>query len=540
MTTSTCTAKERYTQIAVNREHYLRTFRMCAALTVPHLMPPEGWTPGKELRRPAQSDGARGVNSLATKYLLGLLPTNIPNFKLEFPNIIGSLKAAAQGDIAKAKMAKANEQLKANLAKIPREALTYTSTFLHRPKIFESFKHVICGGNNLLWMMMSGDIRSIPLSKYCVLRDELGKPIEIIIEDKISAANLPPKLKGMFLKLSGQPNAEKLLRESSEDKGDSPQEPHTIYTYAKWNHATQRYRMVREYMETEVPDTESIYKEEDFPLVPLAFARSDGQDYGNSLVNDYIGVLMSLEAIAQAEATLAIAMSDFRYAIHPASGMRARDFMNTPIHSAVDVDPNHIKAITADKYGDLNAIANSKASLQREFGSAFLVFTSVARDAERVTAEEIRMMVQMLDEAQGGQYTALSGDFQMPYTRYQLRLVKKFAKVDINKHRSNGIRPKLITGIEALGQNSEASQVITFFQALGGIFGEAEVARRTNVDVVGARLGGNFNLDTDGFFRSQEELDAEAQAQAADEQNRAAVGPIINQAGGLLKQANEA
>ena len=45
---------------------------------------------------------------------------------------------------------------------------------------------------------------------------------------------------------------------------------------------------------------------------------------------------------------------------------------------------------------------------------AFLLNTAIQRDAERVTAQEIRYMAQQLETAMGGIYSLLSQEFQLP------------------------------------------------------------------------------------------------------------------------------
>jgi hypothetical protein len=76
------TAKERYNKLLTEREHYLDRAEECSELTIPSLIKPEGFTSSSDLYNPFQSVGARGVNNLASKLLLLLLPPNSPFFRL--------------------------------------------------------------------------------------------------------------------------------------------------------------------------------------------------------------------------------------------------------------------------------------------------------------------------------------------------------------------------------------------------------------------------------------------------------------------------
>ena len=76
------TAANKYENMAAGRETYLTRARRSAELTIPTLMPPSGHSSATEYPTPYQSVGARGVNNLASKLLLTLLPPNSPFFRL--------------------------------------------------------------------------------------------------------------------------------------------------------------------------------------------------------------------------------------------------------------------------------------------------------------------------------------------------------------------------------------------------------------------------------------------------------------------------
>ena len=75
--------KARYERLWTDRQQFLDRARQCAELTLPTLIPPEGHTHTTKYYTPWQGIGARGVNTLASKLLLALLPPNAPFFKLQ-------------------------------------------------------------------------------------------------------------------------------------------------------------------------------------------------------------------------------------------------------------------------------------------------------------------------------------------------------------------------------------------------------------------------------------------------------------------------
>ena len=71
----------RYEKLATERETFLNRGRECAKLTIPALHPDAGHSSSSILHTPYQGIGARGVNNLASKLLLSLLPPNTPFFR---------------------------------------------------------------------------------------------------------------------------------------------------------------------------------------------------------------------------------------------------------------------------------------------------------------------------------------------------------------------------------------------------------------------------------------------------------------------------
>lgn len=514
-------AESRFQELSAKREPYLRRAREAASITIPALIPPSDVADNADRYSPAQLNGARGVNSLAAKILLAMMPPNIPVFRLEVNEVAQAILNAADQEAEKE-----SQKVKENLARIPRAALLLTETFAHRPVVFEGIKHLIVAGNVLMWMMDDkknlGKMRSVPLQRYVVQRDSLGFPLEIIVKDDVSASTLSPRLMAL---LQGSKSEEEILREASENKsGASTSRCYSLYTYACWDQDSQRYHFGQEFVGKLVPGTEGRYKEDALPFAPLCFTRGDGEDYGRGPVEEYIGVLQAIEVLSQSEAAMAVTMGETKWAVSPSSGIRARDLQNAPPNSYFDVEPGAVQSISAERYGDLAGMSASKDKMQRDFDLAFLVNTAIQRPGERVTAEEIRTMMQLLDNTLGGLYSSLAADFQKQYAAFQLRLLKKTQGVDIGT--SGAIRPRIVTGIEALGQSAEAMQFIEACKVTSELVGPQAFAMNTKVSGILSRIFGYFNVEPAGIAKSDEEL-AQEQAQAAQQEENSKVAPVI-------------
>jgi len=75
------TAESRYRQLETTRQSYLDRARDCSELTIPSLIPQDTHNETSDLYTPYQGIGARGVNNLASKLSLALMPPNAPFFR---------------------------------------------------------------------------------------------------------------------------------------------------------------------------------------------------------------------------------------------------------------------------------------------------------------------------------------------------------------------------------------------------------------------------------------------------------------------------
>jgi len=116
-----------------------------------------------------------------------------------------------------------------------------------------------------------------------------------------------------------------------------------------------------------------------------------------------------------------------------------------------------ITAFRVDKQNDWNFVLSLINQYEKRVGLAFLLGSAVTRDAERVTAEEIRFQAQELELGLGGQYSRLAEEFQLPMTYILL----KDADFSIAGEAHN-IEPIIVTGLESLSRSSEVERLRLF------------------------------------------------------------------------------
>jgi hypothetical protein len=155
--------------------------------------------------------------------------------------------------------------------------------------------------------------------------------------------------------------------------------------------------------------------------------------------------------------------------------------------------------------------------------------SSIRRDAERVTAEEIRIAHQELEIALGGVYAVLSQEFQLPLVELLMNKMQKEKKIP--KLPEEGLKPLIITGVEALGRGEDLNKLGMFLQQLAPL--GPEVLREINVSDYITRLAGSLGIDTEGLVKTEEEKMLEmkaAQDQQAAAMNQQMIGKMAEKA----------
>jgi hypothetical protein len=160
---------------------------------------------------------------------------------------------------------------------------------------------------------------------------------------------------------------------------------------------------------------------------------------------------------------------------------------------------------------------------------------SVTRDAERVTAEEIRTMTQQLETSLGGVYTLLAEDFQKPLVSYILYDLIEQGKIDkLLKTGLKNLDIKIVTGFEGLGRGQDYQRLATF---LNLVQANPELFNYVNISELLTRISVSLGIDK-GVLKTKQQL-AQEQQQAQEQQmmmemlkTGAAVAPKGNQQGG--------
>lgn len=287
------TAKQVYERLKTDRQNYTDRAEKCAQFTIPALFPKETDNSSSTYKIPHQSFGARGVNNLSSKLLLALFPPNSTFFRLDMNPVLKS--QVSQQDPAM------QQEIEAAMMKMEQRILKYVETSQIRVTIKEALNQLIVAGNCLLYLPpKEGGAKLYRLSSYVVQRDALGKVLQIVTVDKLLYGTLPDDVKNL------------LTQNGKQWKVTDPVE---IYTHAYL--MGDRYYSYQEIEGNPIQGTEQQFPMDKSPWIALRFVKMDGESYGRSFVEEYLGDLENLDGLQEAILNYAAIAAHILYLVNP-------------------------------------------------------------------------------------------------------------------------------------------------------------------------------------------------------------------------------
>ncbi len=477
------TAENRYGSLKTFRQPFLDRAWDCAEVTIPSLLPRQGHTPATKLPTPWQSVGADGLKNLAAKLLMTGFPPNTPMFRMQIDEIL--LDQYQVDERQKTKLETA-------LAKFERAVMKEIEMSGDRAAIFEMIKHLLLAGNALIHESPLG-LRVYNLNNYVVSRDPSGNALEIIALEAIDRVLLPEAIRSQI------------------DKDKKYADKKTVDLYTRIKRTETNWDVYQEVCGIAVEDTRGTYPLDKCPWLALRFTRIDGEDYGRGYIEEYLGDLRALEDLSQALIEGARAAAKLLFLVNPNGVTRQKDLAESNNGDIITGMADEVSTLQADKFHDFSTAETRAQTIEARLTRAFLMAQSVQRDAERVTAEEIRYMAQELETTLGGFYTLFAQEFQLPYV--QLKITKMQKARRLPQLPKGVVNPTIVTGVEALGRGNDRQKLVAYGMTLNQAFGPEIAATMINKLEFAERLAAADGIDTKGLVPTQEELQAQEQQQ---------------------------
>lgn len=499
-----------YSKLEADRKPFLDRARECAELTIPSLLTKEGHTISSRLPTPWQGVGARGVNNLASKLLLALLPPNSPFFRL-------SIDDFALEDLTKQEGMRG--KVEEGLNRIERSVMNEIESNAIRVGGFEALKQLLVTGNALIYLPKEGGVRVFRMDRYVVKRDPMGNVLEIVVKESVSRSALPEDIRNFLFE--GDEDSK-----SEGEKAGSDHDDVDLYTHV--NRDGKTWKVYQEVKGKQIPGTEGSYPIDKSPWIPVRFTKIDGENYGRGYVEEYLGDLKSLEGLTQSIVEGSAAAAKVLFLVNPNGVTDMADLSEAENGAFREGVATDVSTLQLQKYNDFRVALETVTQINERLSFAFLLNSAVQRSGERVTAEEIRYMANELESALGGIYSILSQEFQLPLVKrlmFQMERQKRLPTLP-----EGTVQPVIVTGLEALGRGNDLTKLNTFFQAAAAI---AQLPPEINKSDALVRTGSSLGIDMKGLVKSQEEIQAEVQAQ----QQQAMMAQMVQQGTGPAVQA---
>ena len=492
-------AESRYRFLEPEKSAYLDRAIECAKYTLPTLITDNDRSSGKNLytkiNTTYQGLGARGVNNLAAKLLIALLPPNQAFFRLS----VDDIKIQQELENFKDLQSEFDQQL----SLMERAIMRDIEESGDRTALFEALKHLIIGGNALLYIADNGT-RVYPLKSFCLSRDPEGNILEIVVREEVTPEVLPVGI--------------------APKNGDGKFTDKTVflYTLINYDYKKQTCSWQQEAYGKPVGEKGRVPIDK-CPWIPLRMYRVAHEAYGRSYCEELLGDLKSLEYLSKAIVESAAACSRILFLVNPNGTTRPDALARAANGSIVAGNPNDVAPIQMQKQADLSVALQTIARIEQRLSFSFLLNSAIqagTQGRDRVTAEEIRMVATELESGLGGVYSILSIELQLPLVNRKMALMER--RGSLPKLPKGVVTPRITTGLDALGRGNDKAKLIEFITTLAQTLGPEMMSKFVNNRELIVRLAASDGLDIYKLIKSDEQLMEEAQQQATMMQEQAA------------------
>jgi hypothetical protein len=489
----------RFKELDSLRNSKLERARYFASLSVPTLLPPEGWTEQEPLPQPFSSVAAKGVTSMASRMLSALLPLNdMPFFKFE-------LETGVEPDA----------DIYSYLDTLSYQVFNKLSSANLRETIYQALQHLIVVGDILVIMDDDYNFRIVRLDRYVCRRDVYGNVDELIF---IEYRSLPDEGDEMT-------TATTYMQSSGEKKGYEK-----IYVRSTKKEDSKEWLVEKQDEEGKVIDS-GTYKT--LPYIPLRWSGVSGENYGRSHIEDNIGDIKALEAFTEGLIYGITASSLFWMAVDPAGMTELDDITSVPTGQWVPARQGEVFTISPAETmsPQIQATQQGVNILRQELGKAFLMDSASMPQGDRVTATAVRMIGQELEHVLGGAFSSIARELMQPVVQRAMFLMITEGSIDERLKEmfaKDGLLDiAIVTGLQALSRDSDLQKLMQMGEMVRNLPEQAMAMFKW--DSYGKALITALGFAPDSWIKSEEQVKEEQMS--TEQQQMAMQGQQQAQAG---------
>lgn len=452
------------------------------------------------LERDYQEVGALLVNNLAPKLAAMLFPSSRPFYKIDAADSL--IEAAQSKGMTKV-------ELTSHFAQLEQKSCQRIFLNASYAQIIQLLRHVIVTGTGLLYRdSKGGKFVTYGLQSFSCRRDGQGTLLDTVVREYTHIEALAPTVQSA-LRMA---NRGRYQRED-----DCP--PVELYTriQRKVGSSGKVYFEVSQEADEIPVGTTGIYPENLCPWQVVTWSLIAGENYGRGLVEDFAGGFAKLSDGSHAAALYGIELMKVVNLVAPGMGADIDELANAESGEYVQGAPG---AVSAYENGDATKLAVMRqelAAVVENLSRAFM-YKGNTRDAERVTAFEIKQDALEADNVLGGAYSTLAAGMQVPLAHITL--------TEVNSDMLEGIvtdtvELNIIAGIPALGRATDVQNLILAAQdAIGIIPGLMQVDKRIDGQKILDMIMAGSSVDTSMIYKSDEQLASEAKAAQQTQQGQ--------------------
>ena len=481
----TVVPSEFYTGNLSDRKPYEDRAKDIASISLPYVIRDDGSDGGQDLISSAsQSFNGRQVNNLKSKMGLALLPPATSSFRLK-PDAQEMVKLFQGNETA---VEKIREQLSINTDAINSEIENQQI----RSSLFDMLLQQIIVGSVIVEKNDRKGITIFPLKSFVVKLDSRGEPYAMCI---VEVLNILPE--GFTV---------------SEEKDE-----YNLYTLLAIDKDTGSWVMKQDIDGDMVGEDKTFRDYDSLPFRYFGWNWVQGDAYHRPFAEDYYSDMLQVDKLAKLNTEGAIIAAKVVVLVNQRGGRtRKKDLVNAANGGVIDGVAEDISAFQLQKNYDFQVSNDREAIIKKELQANFLDTGSVQRDAERVTAEEIRVMAQQLEAS------TLAGVYSKMALKWSKWIVKKV--MNELKITFDSVDVSVLTGLDALGRSQEAQKQDGFMQRVT----QLQLNHWIKENEVLQRYASFDGINTVGLLKTSEEVSTERKAaqEAAAQQQMTEAGAV--------------
>lgn len=513
-----------YASLSAKREAILEHVRKLAAISMPHVCPPDGMDESSRLPRPYQSLLARGVTVMVGRLLTALFPPDRPFFATKIKPEIAHAGVLSDDDLAAITQSLffMDVMMQARLESADMGSpSTVNRRAGFRSRMRVSLNQLIVTGDTLNRLGDDYRLRVYRRDQYVTSRDSTGQPLVHIIEEKVD----PLAMSEAHRRECGFKD-EELKAKNVTDRLES------VFTLCEWNPLTKVHVIKQECKDKVFNESEESVTSFFNPTFDL----SPGESYGRGFIELNEGDAVSFDVLSEKMLDFAALASKLLFFIRHGSDTRPADLGKpTGSVSYADVQGGIVQDVAmlrAEKLNDFRVVAEVMERIRRDLGKSMLIESEAAPTGEAGRSPRAwERIATELEGALGGLYAPIADEFQVPLLRRLMHNMKR----DLDRFAPpENVEVDILTGIPALARQAKLGNAIQIVQSMQAV---PELARHINLDVLADVLVRYGQVDEPGLIKSKDEVRAELAQQMQLQAQAQAQEQAIKSAGAITENA---